>query len=88
MESLNYTVGQLLNQLAEARCNYTGSQQQLKAEEVRRMRLEGENLALIAKIDAARKTATTLYTNPNFRLIGLQLFNDLGEIPPNLEDKY
>lgn len=50
--------------------------------------LADERDRLDSKLTNVRKTATALYKNPYFRLIGLQLFNDMGESPPNLEDKY
>lgn len=45
-------------------------------------------LELEAKIDAVRKTATALYnTGVTAGLLGLQLFNDLGEEPPAKDPK-
>ena len=37
-----------------------------------------------AKLEAVRKTAAALYATPFGRLLGLQLYNDLGETPPDV----
>jgi hypothetical protein len=49
--------------------------------------LADERDQLDSKLTNIRRTATALYKNPHTRLIGLQLFNDLGEIPPKLENE-